>query len=493
MSQLAATNIGTVEVGNAIGLGMHDYGMLCNDMVIEVDHVDGGITWYKSGATRAYRINKWSKWKPIASNALSMTPTILDAANYGLDIPDLSCGALRTYALTDLDVDDDTTQIKWDYTPWVAGCPYRIDDFRNYQHASVPMFYIAGAVRPSDDSAIGVYYDGYGLRKWTMNIEPSQVTGGLVPSDFDAVGSWHLGVMLIDYESVGNEIVLIKANDASLQVSRTIEIDITSLLTSTYIVSFFIYVDELGGFAQINSPTEVQLQAIGSVYPIENGMPAAAVGSFSEFIMWSYGQIGSFEIAYDDSDYYTLNHNASYDPTFLSSPARMLWDDFGNFFSIEPIITFDPPYTLKWSLDFSLYLHETAWWADDSWRTIVTWYDVDGNPVALRMKTVLTGGIKIIHLEFWDLGLEEIIGTEYTSTETLSESLPYPTLLGLSNYNVDSATMTVSLNGVVTELANSAVNMLPDPPAFVFGYSESTDAPKGLAYNYINLIAYGRA
>jgi len=119
--QLSSTNIGTVEVGNAIGLYVHDYGLLCfNGEVEEV----GGVWQAKVPFVSADRIKKWSKWKPVIHSVLPLTETMLKARNYGLTIPTNSYYDLRNYALTTLDITDNSTQIKWTYNPPTGKIPF---------------------------------------------------------------------------------------------------------------------------------------------------------------------------------------------------------------------------------------------------------------------------------------------------------------------------------------------------------------------------------
>ena len=141
MTQLAADHIGTVEIGNALGIGVHQDSMLCNDKVLEVDHVDGSITWYKSGTARANRINKWS----LAKSVVRATPIgPLDINNSGsffrynattgdrggLLFPDIVDANTLNAVFVKVDSGEDV----FIYNPPTGGAssPYRKDDFRLY-------------------------------------------------------------------------------------------------------------------------------------------------------------------------------------------------------------------------------------------------------------------------------------------------------------------------------------------------------------------------
>lgn len=501
MAQLGSTNIGTVEVRQAIGLGVDDFGLLCSDLQIEKV---GSVWQAKVPHVRANRINKWSKWKPVKyASPLGITDTILKNQNYGLTIPINSYSVLRTYAITTLDILDESTQIKWDYDApsGTATEPFRIDDFRNYQPQSTPLFDPYKIV--SGGSGVGIAWDGYGLLKWTMNIAPANPqTGQILPTDLLNYDILRLGVMLIDYDSDNNEIVLIKANDAHIGTSQSIVIDITDLNASTYIVCLFLYSNELGGFAQINNPTTEQIEAISGIFylrPIENGMRPVGLPGFYQFVMWAFVGKGGLSAGFETNDYYTLSQGADLpiiyttkDTPLPTTSEYMVWDDVDNYFDITPKVNFDPPHYLKWNLEFSIYIADTAWWINDTWRCLVGWDDIDDYSVCLLMKTVLTEGYKYIHLAFYNFNEEPFVET-YASTIVLSESNTAPTIIKLSNYNGDTRIMSVSINGIVV-LTNDALNTVKNPPVFRFGdtLDDNGRAPKGLGYRYISLDAIGQ-
>ena len=107
---LSSTGITTSLVGNAIGSSSRNVGALCSSSLI----------------------NEWSKWKPISSNVGTMTLAELKNRNYGISI--LSANT----------PDSLVTQIKnnsnlgYKYNKPIGGAnsPYRLGDFRNYDHSA---------------------------------------------------------------------------------------------------------------------------------------------------------------------------------------------------------------------------------------------------------------------------------------------------------------------------------------------------------------------
>ena len=106
---LPNSNITTTLVGTTLGSGSRDVGTLCTHP----------------------NINKWSKWKPVSFNSVDgLTEANLQSVNFGLSIPNA-------------DSDEGTAlALPWVYNKPAGGAssPYRLGDFRNYEHASICPF-----------------------------------------------------------------------------------------------------------------------------------------------------------------------------------------------------------------------------------------------------------------------------------------------------------------------------------------------------------------
>ena len=105
---LGTTGISTTLVANTIGVGSNDVGTLCTSS----------------------KINKWSKWKPVSYAApTSLTLEQLTSTNFGLNIT----------SNTDLD-----NPKEWPYVKPTGGAlsPYRLGDFRGYNHSAKPFLWI---------------------------------------------------------------------------------------------------------------------------------------------------------------------------------------------------------------------------------------------------------------------------------------------------------------------------------------------------------------
>ena len=105
---LGTTNISTTLVGQTIGVASRDVGTLCSSSLI----------------------NKWSKYKPVRYNTLSpITDVQLKEVNYGLDVS----------SNTNLD-----TPTEWTYLKPSGGYaqPYRLGDFRGYNHQARPFLWL---------------------------------------------------------------------------------------------------------------------------------------------------------------------------------------------------------------------------------------------------------------------------------------------------------------------------------------------------------------
>jgi hypothetical protein len=243
MAQLGSTNIGTVEVRQAIGLGVDDFGLLCSDLQIEKV---GNVWQAKVPHVRANRINKWSKWKPIIS-ANTLTSAIIESAKCGLDIEVSSLTDLGIELLNNVQPD----QYIWAYLPPTGGAsaPYRIDDFRYYQNMALPIF----NMNVADDFGVINITQPFPAVSLIHNFDLSQnqVTGGIIPSDIkinstDYLSSYYLGFMVLDLnlnpgQDVNNAIVMIKTATTTVATEKNIRANFISIPSNTDLkVAFFL-------------------------------------------------------------------------------------------------------------------------------------------------------------------------------------------------------------------------------------------------------------
>ena len=103
---LTRTNISTTLVANELQTSSHDVGTLCTHK----------------------NINMWSKWKPINVNATTLTDQILIDNNYGIIAPEPDTSIERAMTRA------------WAYNRPTGGAnsPYRLGDFRGYDHTAPP-------------------------------------------------------------------------------------------------------------------------------------------------------------------------------------------------------------------------------------------------------------------------------------------------------------------------------------------------------------------
>ena len=115
---LPTTGISTSMVAKAIGEGSNDVGTLC----------------------KSSKINKWSKWKPISlAKITGLSESDIINANFGLVAQEAE--QIENYPW---DGNDTLASIQqpsaWSYTKPTGGStsPFRLGDFRNYNHSSLP-------------------------------------------------------------------------------------------------------------------------------------------------------------------------------------------------------------------------------------------------------------------------------------------------------------------------------------------------------------------
>lgn len=498
---LPLTGISEPMIANELGFWLLDTGALCSDYQYELV---GGLYYIKKIGgvpVRANRINKWSKHKPLYHPNISpifgvdgSDETIAKSLNWGLVFPqeNLKSGttSLYNFALSKpgsatplFDINNPSTQKKVFYQPpqGTLASPFRKDDFAGYEKNAKPVF----------NNPVVTVTENLGLKYLNFNFTQSQVAGGITPADLKYSDILRLGVVFIDFESDANEIAILKINNDNIATSQIIQVDITNINTSTYLACFFLASDELGGLEQMNYPTDATLAGrpiLTNLRMLEDGISAREILNFTRFILWSYIGTDMLPTGFASTKYYDLTSTVS--PSFLSDPSRLLFDSFSTKFYITKKINYTPTARLKWRLVFDLYLHESAWWADNSYRGLVSWFDIDGYTVYLMIKTV-SGNIS---LALYEPNTETIL-LEYNSNTVLSTSTNSPVLIGLSNYNEAGERKTaVTLNGVQV-MNDSQTTIHPDenPPELHFGGDGlDVSSPRGIACNYIDLRAYGQ-
>ena len=339
MAQLGSTNIGTVEVSKAIGLGVHDYGLLCSDLQVEKV---GDVWQAKTPHERAYRINKWSKWKPIIYPSVNgITAAIIEAAKCGLDIEVSSFSDLGIGAINNVQ----PNQYIWAYLPPIgtASAPYRIDDFRNYQNAALPIFNMNVA---DEQGAINITQPFPAVTLiHNFDLLQNQATGGIIPADIkinstDYLNAYYLGFMVVDLnlnpsQDIENAIVMIKTATTTVATQKTITANFISIPSNTDLrVAFFL------------SPRTHDL-----VYPSGGG----SIPSYSDYVwldrcfydmvlinetaeqtIWMFDKTepsyDSFAQSNSNSDYYVASSTSF--PTNDSTYG--IWFSTGNFFTLYP-------------------------------------------------------------------------------------------------------------------------------------------------------------
>jgi len=497
MSQLAATNIGTVEVGNAIGLGVHDYGMLCNDMVIEVDHVDGGITWYKSGATRAYRINKWSKWKPLKYGGVTpITDAIIEGEDCGLVI---NSTLFSTMGASLIDwFGEVIPQYTWVYNPptGTANYPYRIEDFRSYQHESLPLFNM-----PATENGM-IYvtqlYPALSLPK-TYDLSISQIDGGITVDDL-GLSSHYLGIMVLDYNiydltsSIEDSIILIKTATETCDTSVEITPNFISIPTNELLlVAFFlsprthdiVYPEGSGAIPQYSD----------YVWLDSGFYWLSLYNESAETILWQFDKTASnydtISESNSNSDFYSADSTDF--PTNNSTYG--IWFSTSDFFTLYPYydtVNHSNGYAMKIVMEIT---GEAG--GDNTWRNLCTYstaYDeYTGSPSSWNMIYCMNddGYFCIGHGDPYDID---------PARETETYNYEDVTKIEIRNYYYPSGvinTMYVHVHIFTTD---------PDTPDTIYSFSVSGErmwtpvylrfgkyltfeAPQYMKFNYLSIVS----
>lgn len=127
---LPSTGISSSLVANELGISAHNWSALCTNG----------------------NINMWSRWKPIDTSVAQINEQALSQVRYGLDYP-------QTANINTTISSFDGNTNGWIYTKPKGGIysPYRIGDFRNYNHTAFP------TIRSFSNSSTAVSKDPTGV------------------------------------------------------------------------------------------------------------------------------------------------------------------------------------------------------------------------------------------------------------------------------------------------------------------------------------------
>ena len=121
--------VGSVEVSQATGLGVDDFGLLCADLQVELV----SDKWQaKVPHVRAYRINKWSFRKPIIFPS-PISPTDLQIRMNKCGLNPTIIGETDTLEGVFVKIDAGTNEYPYCPSTGTASSPHRISDFSFYQ------------------------------------------------------------------------------------------------------------------------------------------------------------------------------------------------------------------------------------------------------------------------------------------------------------------------------------------------------------------------
>lgn len=215
---IQTTGITTTLVGNTIGLASNDVGTLCS----------------------SNKINKWSKYKPVAYPATTTTGINNWWQGYrpSYDVGYFNLYGIKMPIITTL---SDTNSV-WEYDPPRGGAdePYRIGDFKNYQHNSIPPY----KIMMSEVLQLGV---GISFGCYTFYPDEPEgnydATKALQVSDLNAINTYYLVLYLYNYTK--NQIVGYKISEEPLISNSDISLNFTYEEMKLYISDG----DDIGAYA----------------------------------------------------------------------------------------------------------------------------------------------------------------------------------------------------------------------------------------------------
>ena len=213
---LPSSNISVAMVKSELGAATNDVGQLCIHP----------------------NINKWSRWKPVRHPKVTpLTEGDLQAANFGLEVAEF------TPADTNNPESHEFTYIQ---PTGGSASPYRLGDFRNYEHEAVPSYF--PTTLPSiKNKAIIPYSVFWGIAK-NNNIgnaplgDVKMVWNGTPPQGANNIKFKDLMVGVQIRNSTG-EIVDTQFSTENIDTAIAIEINVENLDIGHYSCHLFTYMD----------------------------------------------------------------------------------------------------------------------------------------------------------------------------------------------------------------------------------------------------------
>lgn len=485
MAQLSSSNITTNEVGKAIGLGSSNVSILCSSA----------------------KVNMWSKWKPISLNAVTLTDTLLTDYKCGLSINETNLSTLAG-ALIDWD-GTLASQYQWDYLKPLGGSssPYRLGDFRNYEHYVLPMLRLPNS--ESEDSYCWLYVNQFYpalnlVRDFDLaRTQPEGVTG-ILPADLkmntgSLLSTYYLGVLVFDVNrwnttsSATSSIVMVKTASSSLATEKIVSPDYLLYPSGdNYLMAFFLSPRNLGqiDFAGDNGTVPTQSDYVwldSSFYSL------SLYNEQAQQVMWLYDRYDSnydtLSEASANSSYY-ITGNSNFWPSASSSGMTF---STGKYFTLSPDssqINFSNSYAVK--LEMKITAQSGG---DAGWRNLVTYAssfdEYTGLPSAWNMIYIKNSG-GYFCIGHGDPNSPE---PEYTTTGFTYSSV---TKLVVRNYYYPSGdinTMYVHVDIHTTDQNNPAYTYsfsvsgerMWTPAFFRFGTYGTYEAPTYITFNTITV------
>lgn len=227
---LPTTGISTTLVRTALGESTNDIGTLC----------------------RSTNINKWSKWKPIrADNVTGIDTGILAGATYGLNISSYGSVAsvVSAYGINGG---------LWAYLMPRGGAvdePYRIGDFRNYDHSSPPFVGAASVTRVVNKNGLNPFVEA--------SIIAAEPTATQIGWDNIITGSKRFYAVLMSGSTI------IDAEIGALASTKTLSMDVSALSAGNYKMWLMLANTGLTQFHTIDGVSAVGYDVTISSYDVQ--------------------------------------------------------------------------------------------------------------------------------------------------------------------------------------------------------------------------------